>query len=200
MVEFMHSLLLDVTKVAFAAIAFIAISANEVTSINNTQWCSIHLYVVQNWTKIPILFCLDQVNVYATSNNIFVIMFKCFFEFSGLTLKTLGGKLVNMGCNGTSVFQGYQTNMTLQFKEKVTPFLSGVHYFAHETNLVVVTLLDLDLVCQLEGILQNMYAFFTHNPKNFTKFEKFTNIMNLKKNKFFQNVKTRWISMLSLTK
>jgi hypothetical protein len=76
MVEIMHSLLLDVTKVTFVVIAFIAISANEVTSINNTQWCSIHLYVVQNWTKILILFCLDQVDVYATSNNIFVLMFK----------------------------------------------------------------------------------------------------------------------------
>jgi hypothetical protein len=48
MVEIMHSLLLDVTKVTFATIAFLAIRANEVTSINNTQWCSIHLYVVQN--------------------------------------------------------------------------------------------------------------------------------------------------------
>ncbi len=100
----MHFLLLDVTKVAFATTTFIVVSANEVTSINNTQWCSIHLYVVQNWTKIPILFYLDQVSVYATSNNIFVLMFKCFLEFGGLRLKTLGGKLVNMGYNGTSVF------------------------------------------------------------------------------------------------
>jgi hypothetical protein len=90
--------------------------------------------------------------------------------------------------------------MILQFKEKVSPFLSGVHCFAHETNLVVVTLSNLDLECWLEGILQNMYAFFTHNPKKFIEFRKFVNIMNLKKNKFFQNVKTRWISMLSLAK
>jgi hypothetical protein len=175
----MHSLLLDVTKVAFATIAFITVNANKVTSINNTQWCSIHLYVVQNWTKIPILFCLDQVGVYATSNNTFVLMFKCFLEFGGFRLKTLGGKLVNMGCYGTSVFQGHWTNITLQFLKKVTPFLSGVHCFAHETNLDVVTLSDLNLVCRLEGILWNMYAFFTHNPKNFTKFQKFANIMNL---------------------
>ncbi len=185
MVEIMHYLLLNVTKVTFATIAFITISANEVTSIKNTQWCSIHLYVVQNWTKIAILFCLDQVDVYATFNNIFVLMFKWFLEFGGLRLKTMGGKLVNVGCNGTSVFQGHRTNMTLQFKEKVTPFLNGVHCFAHETNLVMLTLSNLDLVCQLEGILQNMYAFFTHNPKKFTNFQNFANMMNLKNKQVF---------------
>jgi hypothetical protein len=77
-----------------------------------------------------------------------------------------------MGCNGTSVFQGHRTNKTLQFKEKVTPFLSGVHCFAHGTNLVVLTLSNLDLVCQLEGILQNTYAFFTQ-PQKIYKFSKF---------------------------
>jgi hypothetical protein len=97
----------------------------------------------------------------------------------------MGGKLVNVGCNGTSVFQGHRTNMTLQFKEKVTPFLNGVHCFAHETNLVMLTLSNLDLVCQLEGILQNMYAFFTHNPKKFTNFQNFANMMNLKNKQVF---------------
>jgi hypothetical protein len=78
-----------------------------------------------------------------------------------------------MGCNGPSVFQGHRLNIILQFKEKVTPFLNGVPCFAHKTNLVVVTLSNLDLMCQLEGILQNMYAFFTHNPKKFTNLQKF---------------------------
>ncbi len=145
-----------------------------------------------NWTKIPILFCLNQVSVYATSNNIFVLMFKWFLEFGGSRFKTSGGKLVNMGCNGTSVFQGHQTNMTLQFKGKVTPFLNGVHCFAHETNLVLVTLLNINLVCWLEGILQNMYEIFTHNPKYLTEFQFFANIMNLKKTFFFKMWKQGW--------
>ncbi len=62
--------------------------------------------------------------------------------------------------------------MTHQFKEKVAPFLNGVHCFVHKTNLAVVTLWKLDLVHQLEGILQAIYAFFTHNPKKFMEFQK----------------------------
>jgi hypothetical protein len=68
-------------------------------------------------------------------------MFKWFLEFGGSRFKTSGGKLVNMGCNGTSVFQGHQTNMTLQFKGKVTPFLNGVpcvgHLIKHRPSVLV---------------------------------------------------------------
>jgi hypothetical protein len=47
MAKVMHIVLLEATKVAFVVALFIAVSANEVTMIDNTQWLSIHLYVVQ---------------------------------------------------------------------------------------------------------------------------------------------------------
>jgi hypothetical protein len=33
--------------------------------------------------------------------------------------------------------------VTLHFKDKVAPFVTKVHYFAHNTNLVVITLSDI---------------------------------------------------------
>jgi hypothetical protein len=42
----MHIVLLETTKSTFFIATFIAISAYEVTKIDNTQWISIHLYVV----------------------------------------------------------------------------------------------------------------------------------------------------------
>jgi hypothetical protein len=44
MVKIMHIVLLETTKATFVAIIFIAISANEVMMIDNTQCISIHLY------------------------------------------------------------------------------------------------------------------------------------------------------------
>jgi hypothetical protein len=61
--------------------------------------------------------------------------------------------MVSMGCYGNNFFQGNRTGVTLQFKEKVVPFLNGVHYFVHKTNLIVLTLLELDKVHQLEPLL-----------------------------------------------
>jgi hypothetical protein len=68
--------------------------------------------------------------MFATFNNIFVLMLKILFEFAGLGLEELVGKLVNMGCDDKNVFQsGHRTKVTLLFKEKVAPFVIGVHCF-----------------------------------------------------------------------
>jgi hypothetical protein len=81
-------------------------------------------------------------------------------DFGGLRVEELDGKLVNFGCDKFNVFQSHQTSVTMQFRNKVAPFLTGVHCFAHQTNLTIITLSNVPLVHQLEGILQNMYVFF----------------------------------------
>jgi hypothetical protein len=47
MVVIMYAMLLNAMKVAFVPNAFIRIFANKITMIENIQWLSIHLYVVQ---------------------------------------------------------------------------------------------------------------------------------------------------------
>jgi len=47
MVEVMHKVLLEATKATFVAASFIAVTIDEVTIIDKTQWLLIHLYMVQ---------------------------------------------------------------------------------------------------------------------------------------------------------
>ncbi len=68
----------------------------------------------------PIILCVETIGV---SNNHFSLMLKCLFEFGGLGLGELVGKLVSMGCDGSNVFQSHQIGVTLQSKEKVVQFL-----------------------------------------------------------------------------
>jgi hypothetical protein len=72
MVEVMHVVLLEATKIIFVDAPFIVVSADEITMINNTQWLSIHLYVVQKWKCIPILLYVEAISLFATSNNTFL--------------------------------------------------------------------------------------------------------------------------------
>lgn len=131
-------------------VSFIAITTNKFIAIDNTQWLSIHLYVVQQWKRIPIFLCVEIVIMFTTFNNIFVSMLKFLFEFDGLVLEELVGKLVNIGCDDENVFQSsHRTKVTLLFKEKVAPFVIGVHYFVQKVNLVVITLFNVLLVHRL---------------------------------------------------
>jgi hypothetical protein len=88
--------------------------------------------------------------MFTTFDNIFVLMLQFLFEFDGLGLEELVGKLVSIGCDDKNVFQsGHRTKVTLQFKEKVAPFVIGIHYFVQKINLVVITLSDVFLVHRL---------------------------------------------------
>jgi hypothetical protein len=66
MVVIMYGVLLNAIKVAFVAIVFIHIFANEITMIENTQWLSIHLYMV--------LFYVETIVALATFDNVFGLM------------------------------------------------------------------------------------------------------------------------------
>ncbi len=46
--------------------------------------------------------------MFVTFNNIFALMLKCLLEFGGLGLKELCEKMVNIGYDGSSVFQGHR--------------------------------------------------------------------------------------------
>ncbi len=66
-------------------------------------------------------------NGYVTTfDNIFGLMLKCLINFGGLGLKDLVGKLINIGCDGSNMFQGHRMGVIQQFKEKVVPFVMGV--------------------------------------------------------------------------
>jgi hypothetical protein len=106
MVEVMHSVLLNATKTTFTLVAYTNISIDEIKTINSMQWLSIHLYVVQAWKRIPIVLCDETIKVFATFDNIFALMVEACLNFGGLGLEELGVKLVGMGCDGNSVFQG----------------------------------------------------------------------------------------------
>ncbi len=89
MVEVIHVVLLEATKITFVVTPFIVVSVDEITTIDNTQWLSIHLYVVKKWKHIPILLCVEAVSLSATSDNIFPLMVRCKMDFGGLRVEEL---------------------------------------------------------------------------------------------------------------
>jgi hypothetical protein len=89
MIEVMHIVLLEATKATFPVAPFIAINADEVTTIDNTQWLLIHFYVVQKWKHIPILLCVEAISLFTISDNILSLMVKCMLDIGGLGVEKL---------------------------------------------------------------------------------------------------------------
>jgi hypothetical protein len=94
MVEALHVMFLETTKITFVIANYIVINVDEVTTIDNIQWLLIHLYVVQKWKKILMFLYVETISQYAIFNNIFSLMLKCIINFWGLRLEELGKQLV----------------------------------------------------------------------------------------------------------
>jgi hypothetical protein len=72
-----------------------------------------HLYVVQAWKRISIFLCIETIRVSATFDHVLRLLLKALAEFGGVGMEKLIRKVVGMGCDGSSIFQGHQTSVTL---------------------------------------------------------------------------------------
>jgi hypothetical protein len=55
--EFMHTQVERATLKAIQSAQFIALSCDEITTIDNGLWICVHVYVVDFWTRASILVC-----------------------------------------------------------------------------------------------------------------------------------------------
>ncbi len=70
---------------------------------------------------------------------------------------------------------------------------------AHRTNLMVQILSHLQMGNKIEGLFQTLYNYFFESLKRHLEFTKPTKLLETKGAKILKNVKTCWISMLSVT-
>jgi len=58
---------------------------DEVTTIDNQNCLSVHVYVMENWKMIPILFNLQRLKIVAIFDNLISLIVKNLIEYGGLS-------------------------------------------------------------------------------------------------------------------
>ncbi len=86
---------------------------------------------------MPLLLNLEKVFCGGTINKLTQLILKSLMEHGGLTTKHVVSKFTCFGSDKVVVFISIHTGVITQLKSKKTPFIIGVHYMAHCTNLVV---------------------------------------------------------------
>jgi hypothetical protein len=137
MAEIVHNVVKAATADAVKAANFISISCDEVTSVDNQSWLSLHAYIIKEWSWIPILLSLERVVKGADAGNLTRVIIQALLTVGGLIGESLSSKLICFGADSVSVFQGARTGVTWQFKLDYAPHMQGIHCMAHQTNLVV---------------------------------------------------------------
>jgi hypothetical protein len=127
----MQELVFTKTHLVVKSTKFFFMSVNKITTMDCQGWIVVHMYVVEGWKHIHILLTLEQVLFCAIANNLTKVIVGSLSQYRGLFETNLVSKLISFGANGALVFQGAKTSVITQLKETHTPFMLGVHCFAH---------------------------------------------------------------------
>jgi hypothetical protein len=177
---------------------FIAITADETSANDNTSWVVIHVYIMQNWSRMSLLCSLQKMTSGgATADMLTQTIIGALSSNGGLEATDLAGKLLCFGADGASAFQGHKNGVVKQMREKYAPFVLGVHCCAHKLNLCAKSLSNLGVMHALEDVLQASHGYFAHSPKKAAEFRTLAELMETKGLKLLKNVKTRWISCIA---
>jgi len=196
MAESMYCQVKEVIKRKISTAHFVAITCDEVTSVDNGSWICIHVYVVKNFIRSPLLVSLQRLMGGAGADSLTLIIMKALQDGGDLTLEQLSRRLLCFGADGVSTFQGTRSGVTVQIKGRFAPFCLGVHCMAHKCNLAAKTLSALPIFTIIEQLIQKVHSYFSKSPKRLSEYQKLTQVMETKGLKPLLQVTTRWVSLL----
>jgi hypothetical protein len=89
------------------AARFIVVTADETSTVDNTSWIVIHVYVMEHWGRVSHLCSLQKIESDgATANNLTQTLMGALSINCGLEAADIASKLVCFGVDGASAFQG----------------------------------------------------------------------------------------------
>jgi hypothetical protein len=186
----------DRLKRDLANATFISASADEVTSVDNSQWLSVHVYFSVNFSRQSHMISVRRVDVDANAANLTELITKQILFHSGMKQSDFAEKLICFGADGAAVFTGARSGVMQRLKTEHAPYVISVHDFAHRTDLAVEAMSDLPFVQKLEALCKSLHSYFSVSPKRHLEFQKLAEVVETEGLKILKHVQTRWISLL----
>ena len=112
---------------------FIALSADETNTIDNTSVIVIHAYVLCDWNKQSLMIALSKLESdSATADSLMRVIMSALLVNNGLDPMAITSKLLCFGADGVAAFQNHKNGVTKQIKDEFAPYANWQHYCAHK--------------------------------------------------------------------
>ena len=85
------------TKKIMEKARFFSISCDEVSTLDNQSWISIHGYICEDWQRKPLLLSLEQIVCGAGSKSMTKVIVDAIHKYGGVEGKDLGARLASFG-------------------------------------------------------------------------------------------------------
>lgn len=84
---------------------YVALTINEVINVNNQSWVLVHVNVLKNWCKIPILLIVERIIDGSNLDNLTQFLIKFLIINGKLIGETITKWLMSFHTNKINVFQ-----------------------------------------------------------------------------------------------
>ena len=95
MAEYLYAQVMQKAREVIHGGKFLSISVDEVTTVDNQAWISIHAYVVQDFYRTPILVSVERLTEGATAPKLAQVIVDALFTHGGLTSQHLLSKFIS---------------------------------------------------------------------------------------------------------
>ncbi len=122
MVECIHQKYNKKVKKVIISFKYLALSCDEVITIDNQSWVSIHCYVVQGWCCLFLLIFREQVTKGKGLNNLIKILMDTLEKHGDVSNVGATTKLMSFNVDGVNLFQRVCKVILIKFKTSLPLF------------------------------------------------------------------------------
>jgi hypothetical protein len=97
MATYMHLEVMAAKREMLQGAWYFSVSCDEITTMDNGTWVSIHVYVIKGYERFPMLAALEHVQEGATSNNLTKVVMTNLQALSGFDREEIAARLVCFG-------------------------------------------------------------------------------------------------------
>ena len=147
----------------FVTVAVLAISIDEVTTINGQSRMSVHLYYVnKHWERQHCFVALPRLHGSPDAANIVTTLLAAIFSVLRMDKTHLASRVVMFACDGASVLQGVHTGVTTRLMA-IMPFVQRMHCYAHRFDLAAGILAEALAMIAAAALFSSPHTFYSHS-------------------------------------
>ena len=122
-------------KEKIASVRFVSLSLDDVTTIDNTSWICMSIYMVIDHIRHSYLLGVHKMKENSTTRNIYELVNNSLKESGGMDPLMITKKLVCVGADGESVMQGQRNGLCVRLQLSASLYMLSIHCMAHRMNL-----------------------------------------------------------------
>jgi hypothetical protein len=155
----------DSMKEKIANARIFSFSLDDVTTIDNTSWICMSIYMVNDNIRHSYLRGIHKMVENSTTENIYELVINSLKEIGGMDHLMIAKKFVCVGVDGASIIRRQRNDLYVRLQLSTSLYMLSIHCMVHRMNLAFKIVSKFPSVLKVEDLVREDNAYCCHSPK-----------------------------------